>query len=37
MSSSLRPDGLSPARFFQRDFPGKNTGVGCYLVSAYIN
>ena len=30
MSFSLRPHGLRPARLLcPRDFPGKNTGVGC--------
>ena len=30
---SLQPDGLYPSRFLHPwDFPGKNTGVGCYFL-----
>ena len=33
MSDSLQPFGLQPARLLcPRDFPGKNTGVGCYFL-----
>ena len=33
MSDSLRPDGPWPVRFLcPRDFPGKNTGVGCHFL-----
>ena len=33
MSDSLRPHGLLPTRLFHPwDFPGKNTGVGCYFL-----
>ena len=32
MSDSLQPHGLHPTRLlYQSDFPGKNTGVGCYF------
>ena len=33
MSDSLHPHGLLPARLLcPRDFPGKNTGVGCHFL-----
>ena len=33
MSSSLRPQGLWPSRLLcPRDFPSKNTGVGCHFL-----
>ena len=33
MSDSLRPHGLQPKRLLcSRDFPGKNTGVGCHFL-----
>ena len=33
MSDSLRPDRPWPVRFLcPRDFPGKNTGVGCHFL-----
>ena len=33
VSSSLQPHGLQPARLLSlRDFPGKNTGVGCHFL-----
>ena len=33
MSDSLRPHGLKPARFLHPwNSPGKNTGMGCYLL-----
>ena len=33
VSSSLRPHGLQPARLLHpRNFPGKNTGVGCHFL-----
>ena len=32
VSDSLRPPGLEPARLLcLRDFPGKNSGVGCHF------
>ena len=33
MSDCLRPHGLYPARLLSpRDFPAKNTGVGCHFL-----
>ena len=33
LSNSMRPRGLQPTRLFcPRDYPGKNTGVGCHLL-----
>ena len=33
MSDSLRPHELQPTRLlWPRDFPGKNTGMGCYFI-----
>ena len=37
MSDSLRPQGLQPTRLLcPWDFPGKNTGVGCYFLPQRI-
>ena len=32
MSDSLQSHGLKLTRLLVRDFPGKNTGVGCHLL-----
>ena len=37
MSDSLRPHGLKASRLLcPRDFPGKNTGVGCHFLLQVI-
>ena len=38
MSNSLQPHGLQPTRLLcPQDFPGKNTGMGCYFLLQEIS